>query len=259
MVPKSRPVLAMASVSHPHPFLLASHWLTFSSIVMGDIPAKTNMVSTIITSPGPGQDLTEKQTFDVTLQVSNLEAGSFTNPDVTYYGAPQTLKGGNIVGHTHITIQSLGGSLTPNVAPDPTIFAFFKGVNDAGDGKGGLKATVAGGLPAGNYRVCTMSSASNHQPVLMPVAQYVVLTLLDCLIFSGVLRLINMIDAVPKTTATSSPSVALLALTAPPLLLPHLLPAVPTTARVAAVVDADLARVARVLGRFPSRALLTAR
>lgn len=34
-----------------------------------------------------------------------------------------------------------------------------------------MSATVTGGLPAGNYRVCTMSSASNHQPVLMPVAQ----------------------------------------------------------------------------------------
>lgn len=30
---------------------------------------------------------------------------------------------------------------------------------------------MTGGLPAGNYRVCTMTSSSNHQPVLMPVAQ----------------------------------------------------------------------------------------
>jgi hypothetical protein len=30
---------------------------------------------------------------------------------------------------------------------------------------------VTGGLPAGNYRVCSMTSSSNHQPVLMPVAQ----------------------------------------------------------------------------------------
>ena len=230
---------------------------------MGDIPAKTNMVSTIITAPGPGQDLAEKQTFDVTLQVSNLEAGSFTNPEVTYYGAPQTLKGGNIVGHTHVTIQSLGGSLTPKVAPDPTIFAFFKGINDAGDGSGGLKATVTGGLPAGNYRVCTMSSASNHQPVLMPVAQYVVLAFLDCSSFSRVPRLINMTDVALRTTATNSPSVALLALTAPTPLLPHLLPAVPTTTttttKVVAVVDAELARVARVLGRSFSRALFPVR
>ena len=45
------------------------------------------------------------------------------------------------------------------------------GVNDAGNGNGLLKATVTGGLPAGNYRVCTMTGTSNHQPPLMPIAQ----------------------------------------------------------------------------------------
>jgi transcription initiation factor TFIID subunit 15 len=54
---------------------------------------------------------------------------------------------------------------------DATTFAFFKGINNAGDGNGLLSATVPGGLAAGNYRVCTMGSSSNHQPVLMPVAQ----------------------------------------------------------------------------------------
>ncbi|KAK3301690.1 uncharacterized protein B0T15DRAFT_544364 [Chaetomium strumarium] len=57
------------------------------------------------------------------------------------------------------------------VTPDPARFAFFKGVDDAGDGKGGLRAEVTGGLPEGAYRVCTMVAARNHQPVAMPVAQ----------------------------------------------------------------------------------------
>lgn len=57
------------------------------------------------------------------------------------------------------------------------MFVFFKGVNDQVDGKGGLSATVTGGLPEGMYRVCTMASGSNHQPVLMPVAQCVSLSL----------------------------------------------------------------------------------
>ena len=103
--------------------------------------------------------------------MNNLAAGSFTNPDATYYAAPQQLKGGNIVGHTHVTVQDLGGTLTPSAAPDATKFAFFKGINDAGNGQGLLSATVTGGLPAGSYRVCTLAAASNHQPVLMPVAQ----------------------------------------------------------------------------------------
>lgn len=138
---------------------------------MGDIPSQENMISSIITNPAPGENLQANTAFTVNLQVTNLNAGTFTNPLTTYYSAPQQLKNGNIIGHTHITIQSLGNNIATTTPPDPKTFAFFKGVDDAGDGKGGLSAAVAGGLPAGAYRVCTMTSASNHQPVLMPVAQ----------------------------------------------------------------------------------------
>lgn len=136
---------------------------------MGDIPASTNMISSIITNPTPGEDIAANTDFSINVQVTNLVAGSFTNPTTTYYGAPQELKGGNIVGHTHVTVQALGSLDTPT-PPDPAVFQFFKGINDAGDGNGGLSAAVAGGLPAGIYRVCTMTSSSNHQPVLMPVS-----------------------------------------------------------------------------------------
>lgn len=54
-----------------------------NGIVMGDIPASTNMVSTIITFPQSMQTVVANSTFNITLQVKNLEAGSFTNPDVT--------------------------------------------------------------------------------------------------------------------------------------------------------------------------------
>jgi hypothetical protein len=138
---------------------------------MGDIPAKTNMVSSIITFPSTGSVIPSDKDFTITVQMSNIVAGSFTDADTTYYSAPQFLQNGNVVGHTHITVQDLGKTLNPTEAPDATQFAFFKGVNDAGNGNGLLSATVTGGLPAGNYRVCTMASASNHQPVLMPVAQ----------------------------------------------------------------------------------------
>jgi hypothetical protein len=140
---------------------------------MGDIPAKTSMVSSIITFPlsGSASNLQSDTSFNITVQTQNLVAGSFTNADATYYAAPQSLSGGKVVGHTHVTVQDLGSSLNPTKALDATQFAFFKGINDAGNGQGLLTAVVTGGLPAGNYRVCTMASASNHQPVLMPVAQ----------------------------------------------------------------------------------------
>ncbi|KAG9237023.1 hypothetical protein BJ875DRAFT_370792 [Amylocarpus encephaloides] len=143
-----------------------------NGITMGDIPAKANMVSAVITFPTTGGDNVEADTsFDIEVQINNLVAGSFTNAASTYYTAPQALQGGKIIGHTHVTVQDLGNSLNPKQALDATQFAFFKGINDAGNGQGLLKATVTGGLPAGNYRVCTMTAASNHQPVLMPVAQ----------------------------------------------------------------------------------------
>jgi len=138
---------------------------------MGDIPSSSNMISTIIINPGPGDTIAANQDFNVSIQVANLVAGSFTNPDSTYYAAPQALQGGLIVGHTHVTIQSLGDNIATTTPPDAGTFAFFKGINDAGDGNGGLSATVTGGLPPGVYRVCTMTSASNHQPVTMPVSQ----------------------------------------------------------------------------------------
>lgn len=139
---------------------------------MGDLPAKTAMVSSVITFPLAGSATIQSDTtFNITVQMSNLVAGSFTNADATYFSAPQSLSGGQVVGHTHVTVQDMGASLNPTTALDPTQFAFFKGINDAGNGKGLLSATVTGGLPAGNYRVCTMASASNHQPVIMPVAQ----------------------------------------------------------------------------------------
>jgi hypothetical protein len=139
---------------------------------MGKIPSTSNMISAIITSPKPAENIAASTTFTISVQMKGLTAGSFTNAQATYYSAPQNLAGnGQIIGHTHVTVQDLGNSLQPSTPPDPVQFAFFKGINDAGDGKGLLSATVPGGLPAGNYRVCSMTSSSNHQPVLMPVAQ----------------------------------------------------------------------------------------
>ena len=138
---------------------------------MGDIPSNTQMVSAVMVSPQDGDVVAANKNITFSVQIQNLVAGSFTNPDDTYYAAPQALSGGKVVGHSHITVQDLGQNFFPQQPLDPTVFAFFQGINNAGNGNGLLTATLNGGLPEGFYRVCSMTSASNHQPVLMPVAQ----------------------------------------------------------------------------------------
>ncbi|KAL8397186.1 hypothetical protein RB594_004050 [Gaeumannomyces avenae] len=137
---------------------------------MGQIPASNKMISVIITNPKTGDKLQQGQTFKINVQTTNLQAGSFTNPTTTYYTAPQALNGqGQVIGHVHVSVQNIG-NLNPNQPPNAEQFAFFKGIDDAG-ANGLVSADVTGGLPAGIYRVCTITAGSNHQPVYMPVAQ----------------------------------------------------------------------------------------
>ncbi|KAI0476186.1 hypothetical protein GGR56DRAFT_458962 [Xylariaceae sp. FL0804] len=143
-----------------------------NGITMGNIPSQNTMVSTVITNPQNGATLQSDQTFNIELAVSNLQAGVFTNAKDSYYSAPQDLNDqGQIIGHAHVVAQETGGSQNPTTPLDATQFAFFKGIDTAANDQGVLSAEVLGGLPAGNYRVCSMASAANHQPVVMPVAQ----------------------------------------------------------------------------------------
>lgn len=53
---------------------------------------------------------------------------------------------------------------------DPKAFSFFKGINDPG--KNGILTTpVTNGLPAGVYRISSITAAANHQEAIGPVAQ----------------------------------------------------------------------------------------
>ncbi|KAK2594028.1 hypothetical protein QQS21_008247 [Conoideocrella luteorostrata] len=142
-----------------------------NGIPMGKIPATNRMISSIIVSPKNSEKVPAGKEFEIKVKVLNLAAGNFTNPASTYYSAPQNLNSdGMVIGHTHFTIQNTGENLSPETPLDPTNVKFFKGVNTAGDGAGQLSASVEGGLPAGNYRLCTLIAAANHQPVIMPVA-----------------------------------------------------------------------------------------
>jgi len=137
-----------------------------SSTVQGEIPNVTKMTSTLITFPKNGGSVTAGKNFTVKVQVANLDTGFFSDPVNDYYDLGQELNNkGVIIGHSHITIQKLDG----DKVPDPTVFAFFKGLNLKA--QRGLLTQVANIPFTGLYRMCTMSSGFTHQPVIMPVAQ----------------------------------------------------------------------------------------
>lgn len=143
-----------------------------NGIPMGRLPAKTNMISSLITEPDWNATLAANVPFNITIQTIHLRAGHLVNPHTNYYTAPQDLdEYGNIYGHCHITVQALPTGASAALVPDPASFVYFKGIDDPTTADGQLQTTVPGGLPAGTYRVCTMIAARNHQPVLMPVAQ----------------------------------------------------------------------------------------
>jgi len=138
------------------------------SLEIGEIPDVNHMVSALIVKPEYNQRIKKGKAFNVTMKVNNLIAGFFSDATNDYYQIPQTLRGGKIQGHSHITIQKLDG----NTVPDPTVFAFFKGLNEPLINGNELTVAVSTGLPTtGLYRICTMNAANSHQPVVMPVAQ----------------------------------------------------------------------------------------
>ncbi|KAJ8587910.1 hypothetical protein M405DRAFT_282144 [Rhizopogon salebrosus TDB-379] len=138
---------------------------------MGSIPSTANMPSAKFTNPKNLDVIPPNQAFTVSLAIQGMETGHFVNAQEDYFSAPQQLNGqGQIQGHSHVVIEQLD-SLSQTTPTDPTKFAFFKGLNEAAV-NGVLTADVTNGLPAGAYKMSTINSAANHQPVLGPIAQH---------------------------------------------------------------------------------------
>jgi hypothetical protein len=138
---------------------------------MGSIPGTGAMPSSKFTNPKNLQDIAANQAFTITMAISNLETGNFVNAAANYFSAPQQLNGqGLIKGHSHVVVELLS-AIDQTTPTDPTKFAFFKGLNAAASG-GQLSADVTSGLPAGVYKLSSINTAANHQPVLVPIAQH---------------------------------------------------------------------------------------
>jgi len=149
---------------------------------IGRIPAKDKMPSSkFIDPPNFSDNLVAKQPFQIKMKIVRLQTGQFANPLTNYYSAPQQVNDqGFIKGHSHVVIQALP-DLTTTEPLDPTNFVFFKGLNNEAQGDI-LSQDVSDGLDAGFYRMCSINSASNHQPVITPIAQRGSLD--DCIYFT---------------------------------------------------------------------------
>lgn len=138
---------------------------------MGVIAASTNMPSSKFINPKNTQTIKANTNFTIQMALNNLQAGTFVNAQANYYSAPQQVNArGDIIGHTHIVIQKLA-SIDQTTPLDPSVFAFFKGVNSP-QKNGVVSAVIDNGLPAGVYRLASINSAANHQPVLVAIAQH---------------------------------------------------------------------------------------
>ncbi|THU93211.1 hypothetical protein K435DRAFT_584124, partial [Dendrothele bispora CBS 962.96] len=140
---------------------------------MGIMPSKDKMPSSKFVSPKNNDVLPANQAFTVQMAAKNIQLGNFVNALENYFAAPQFLnEQGFIVGHSHVTIDPVA-SLTDTNPTDPeSAFVYFKGINTPPDANGIVSVTLDKGLPAGVYRLASINSAANHQPVLAPVAQH---------------------------------------------------------------------------------------
>jgi hypothetical protein len=138
---------------------------------MGLIPSTANMPSAKFTFPTNDGNVAANTPFTISLAIQGMDTGNFVNAEQNYFAAPQQLNAaGQVIGHSHVVVETLS-SLTQTTPTDPTKFAFFKGLNAAAV-NGILTANVTNGLPDGTYKVSTINTAANHQPILVPIAQH---------------------------------------------------------------------------------------
>ena len=138
---------------------------------MGLIPSSDNMPSSKFVSPTNFGVVKANQNFTIQMAIENLESGNFVNPDASYFAAPQQLNPqGQITGHSHFVIQKITDFNQTTVVNAKT-FAFFTAVNSPAV-NGIVSEVVTGGLPPGNYKLSSINTAANHQPVLVPIAQH---------------------------------------------------------------------------------------
>lgn len=169
---------------------------------MGSIPAKAVMPSSKFVFPTNNGKVAANTQFTIQMAIKNLETGNFVNAQENYFSAPQQLNAQGIIrGHSHVVIEAVS-ALDSTTVLNPNVFAFFKGLNAAADANGILTASVDTGLPAGVYKLSSINTAANHQPVLVAVAQHGSLD--DVIYVSARFRLLNKLHELIQSYLASS-------------------------------------------------------
>jgi len=217
---------------------------------MGVIPSSDNMPSAKFVFPANGDtSIQENAPFTIQMAIQNFESGNFVNADENYFAAPQQVNGqGQIIGHSHVVVETLS-ALDQTTPTNPKVFAFFKGLNAAAV-NGVLTADVTAGLPAGFYKLSSINTAANHQPVLVPIAQHGSLD--DAVYFT--VQSNGTAAAAAAPAAASAPAKAAAGASAPAKAAPAA--SAPAKAAPAASAPAKAAPQAKQGKRFYSRALL---
>ncbi|PLW15807.1 hypothetical protein PCANC_14988 [Puccinia coronata f. sp. avenae] len=142
-----------------------------NGVVMGMVPDKNHMPACKFISPKNLDVIKANQTLEVFLKVRNIILGVFTNPKNTYLQGPVQLDPDtkSVLGHTHVVVQQIDCLESINI-PDPTMFIFFKGIDNAAKDDV-VSVKIEGGLPKGFFRISSVTTAGNHQPISSPVAQ----------------------------------------------------------------------------------------
>ncbi|TIC15463.1 hypothetical protein E3Q13_03348 [Wallemia mellicola] len=163
-------------------------------VPIGVVAATNKMPSAKFVNPKNGDTIPANQDFTIQMAVRNIDTGNFvkwvhqtghlniadgvaaqTQTTLLHHNATNLIQqttnnNGIIVGHSHVVVEELP-NLETTQPLDPTNFAFFKGLNEEAQ-NGVLTAQVSKGLPAGDYRMCSINSSANHQPVIVAVAQH---------------------------------------------------------------------------------------
>jgi hypothetical protein len=137
---------------------------------VGIIPSVDSMPSSKFLFPQNFAAVKAGASFTIELKIHNLATGFSVNANENFLAAPQQVDDqGLIKGHSHVVIEKLD-NISQTETMDPQKFIFFKGLNDkAVNGK--LTAEVTNGLPVGAYRLSSITTSANHNPVVVAVAQ----------------------------------------------------------------------------------------